>query len=125
MSTRGRAATAALLIIVPVLFNVFFFLLQSTFGYPDILREPADDVLRQFAAGGTNLIVIWYVFALTPALFIPAAILLRHAFPRDTALLALATPFAIIAGVAQVLGLLLSRLLRNAGTTSVSPEPID
>jgi hypothetical protein len=106
MTARSRSITAALLIVVPVLFNVFFFLLQSTFGYPDILREPAAEILTQFAAGGTSLIAIWYVFALTPALFIPAAILLRRAFPRDTALLALATPFAIVAGVAQVLGLL-------------------
>ncbi|MDQ2655167.1 MAG: DUF4386 domain-containing protein [Chloroflexota bacterium] len=106
MTTRSRAVTAALLIIVPVLFNVFFFLLQSTFGYPDILREPADSILRQFAAGGTSLLAIWYGFALTPALFIPAAVLLRRAFPGDSPLLALATPFAIVAGVAQVLGLL-------------------
>lgn len=106
MTTRSRTLTAALLILVPVLFNVFFFLLQSTFGYPDILREPADTILSQFAAGGTSLLVIWYGFALTPALFIPAAILLRRAFPGDSPLLALATPFAIVAGIAQVLGLL-------------------
>jgi len=106
MTTCSRSITAALLIVVPVLFNVFFFLLQSTFGYPDVLRAPADDILRQFAAGGTSLLAVWYVFALTPALFIPAAILLRRAFPRDNALLALATPFAIVAGMAQVLGLL-------------------
>ena len=106
MTTRIRAATAALLILVPVLFNVFFFLLQSTFGYPDILREPAADILRQFAAGGASLLAIWYGFALTPALFIPAAVLLRRAFPGDSPLLALATPLAIVAGVAQVLGLL-------------------
>lgn len=106
MTTRSRSLTAALLIIVPVLFNVFFFLLQSSFGYPDILREPADTILRQFAAGGTTLLAIWYGFALTPALFIPAAVLLRHAFPGDSPLLALATPFAVVAGMAQVLGLL-------------------
>jgi hypothetical protein len=106
MTTRSRAVTAAVLIIVPVLFNAFFFLLQSTFGYPDILREPADTILRQFAAGGTSLIAIWYGFALTPVLFIPAAVLLRRAFPGDSPLLALATPFAVVAGLAQVLGLL-------------------
>ena len=106
MTTRSRSLTALLLIIVPVLFNVFFFLLQSSFGYPDILREPADTILRQFAAGGTSLLAIWYGFALTPALFIPAAVLLRRAFPGDSPLLSLATPFAVVAGMAQVLGLL-------------------
>ncbi|MFN8663230.1 MAG: DUF4386 domain-containing protein [Thermomicrobiales bacterium] len=106
MTTRSRTLTAALLILVPVLFNVFFFLLQSTFGYPDILREPADVILHQFASGGTALLAIWYGFALTPVLFIPAAVLLRRAFPTDLPLLALATPFAVVAGMAQVLGLL-------------------
>ncbi|MFN8678581.1 MAG: DUF4386 domain-containing protein [Thermomicrobiales bacterium] len=106
MTTRSRTLTAALLILVPVLFNVFFFLLQSSFGYPDILREPAPDILSRFAAGGTSLLAIWYGFALTPALFIPAAVLLRRAFPGESPLLALATPFAIVAGIAQVLGLL-------------------
>jgi hypothetical protein len=105
VTNRVRLLTASLVIIVPILFNLFFFLLQSTFDYPDILRQPAAEILSRFAAGGSSLIAIWYGFALTPALFIPAAILLRRAFPAASPLLALATPFAVVAGLVQMLGL--------------------
>ena len=74
---RTRLITAGLLIAMPILFNLFFGLLQARFDYPDILRRPPDEVLRRFAAGGPGLIALWYGFALTPALFLPAAVLLR------------------------------------------------
>ena len=106
MSQAARRATAVLLIVVPILFNIGFFLLQTSFEYPDILRQPPDDILRRFQAGGPSLIATWYLFALSPALFIPAAVLLGRAFPRQSTWLVLATPFAVIAGFAQVLGLL-------------------
>ena len=104
---RTRLVTAGLLIAMPVLFNLFFALLQARFEYPDILRRPPDEVLRRFAAGGTGLVALWYGFALTPALFLPAAVLLRRALGRDeAAYLALATPLAIAASLVQLLGLL-------------------
>ena len=104
---RTRVLTGALLIAVPVLFNVCFFALQAAFSYPDILRQPTDDILRRFAAGGPGLVATWYGFALVPALFLPAAVLLRRAFGPDAPpWLALATPFAIVASVVQLLGLL-------------------
>jgi hypothetical protein len=104
---RTRLTAAALLIAMPIVFNVFFALLQSAFEYPDILRRPPDEVLRRFAAGGERLILLWYGFALTPALFLPAAVLLRRALRRDeAAVLALATPLAIAASLVQLLGLL-------------------
>jgi hypothetical protein len=105
MSDRGRVLTASLLIAVPILFNLFFFLLQFSFDYPNILRQPLDEVLSRFAAGGTTLIAIWYGFAMVPALFIPVAILLRRAFPEASPLLDLANPFAVVAGLVQMLGL--------------------
>src|SRR5215212_3335505 len=106
MSNRTRVWTAGLLIAVPVLFMSFYGLLTVTFDYPGILREPAGDVLRRFAAGGPSLILLWYGFALTPALFIPTAILLRRAFPATTPLLDLAVPLGVLAGITQVLGLI-------------------
>jgi hypothetical protein len=105
VTDRSRILTGILLIAVPVLFNLFFFQLQSSFDYPSILRQPPDAVLTRFAAGGSSLIGLWYGFAMVPALFIPAAVLLRRAFPETTPLLDLATPFAIVAGVVQLLGL--------------------
>lgn len=106
MTNRTRVLTGTLLIAVPVLFMLFYVLLTMTFDYPGILREPAGEVLSRFAAGGPSLILLWYGFALTPALFIPAAILLRRVFPATTPLLDLATPLAVLAGLVQVLGLI-------------------
>jgi len=85
---------------------IFYGLLTMSFDYPGILREPAGEVLRRFAAGGPSLVLLWYGFALTPALFIPAAILLRRAFPATTPLLDLAVPLGVLAGFTQVLGLI-------------------
>ena len=105
MTDRVRVLTGILLIAVPVLFNLFFFQLQSSFAYPDILRQPPEEILTRFAAGGSALVALWYGFAMVPALFIPAAVLLRRVFPDNLPLLDLATPLAIVAGVVQLLGL--------------------
>ena len=102
-----RIKTAAVLIALPVLFTLFYTLLQVTFDYPSILRQPAPEVLRQFQAGGASLVAIWYGFALTPLLFLPAAVLLERTLRRgNPAGLFLATPLAIAATLVQVLGLL-------------------
>ena len=106
MTDRARMLTATLLIAVPVLFMLFYGLLTMTFDYPGILREPAGEILRRFAAGGPTLVLLWYGFAMTPALFIPTAILLRRAFPTTTPLLDLAVPLGVLAGVVQILGLI-------------------
>jgi hypothetical protein len=106
MTDRARMLTATLLIAVPVLFMLFYGLLTMTCDYPGILREPAGEILRRFAAGGPTLVLLWYGFAMTPALFIPAAILLRRAFPATTPLLDLAVPLGVLAGVVQVFGLI-------------------
>ena len=55
--------TGLLLILLPIAFNVLFFLLQRTFEYPDILRKPTDYILSRFNAGGKRLVLIWYSFA--------------------------------------------------------------
>jgi Domain of unknown function (DUF4386) len=106
MTHRTRVSTAGLLIAVPVLFMLFYGLLAMTFDYPGILREPAGEVLRRFAAGGPSLVLLWYGFALTPVLFIPAAILLRRAFTATTPFLDLAVPLGVLAGLTQVMGLI-------------------
>jgi hypothetical protein len=106
MTHRTRVSTAGLLIAVPVLFMLFYGLLAMTFDYPGILREPAGEVLRRFAAGGPTLVLVWYGFALTPVLFIPAAILLRRAFTATTPFLDLAVPLGVLAGLTQVMGLI-------------------
>jgi hypothetical protein len=76
------------------------------FAYPDILREPAGDVLRTFDEGGRELVAVWYAFMLTAVLFVPLAVLAHRILTRpDTPYLAVATAFGVVAGVVQFLGL--------------------
>jgi hypothetical protein len=104
--TRMRALTGVLLILIPIAFNAFFTMLSMTFSYPDILREDADTVLREFDAGGSGLIMTWYGFMLTAVLFVPLAVLVHRVLARrDTPYLAVATAFGVVAGVVQFLGL--------------------
>jgi hypothetical protein len=46
-----KYAAGALLIILPLAFNLFFFLLGRRFDYPNILRRPTEEVLSRFNAG--------------------------------------------------------------------------
>src|SRR5918997_1958379 len=97
-----RVLTGVLLVLTPIVFNVFFTLLSVTFEYPDILREPTGYVLRQFDAGGSGLVAIWYGFMLTAVLFVPLAILVHRALAReDTPYMAVAPAFGALAGVVQ------------------------
>jgi len=104
---RGvRELTGVLLILTPIVFNVFFTLLSVTFEYPDILREPTGYVLRHFDAGGSGLVAIWYGFMLTAVLFVPLVVLVHKVLAReDTPYMAVATAFGVVAGVVQFLGL--------------------
>jgi len=107
-STVTRRFAAALLILVPLAFTVCFTLLQQLFDYPTILRQPTEDILRKFAAGGPSLITVWYALTLTAVAFVPLAVLTHKIVaPSETPLLLwLATTFGVIAGVAQTLGFL-------------------
>jgi hypothetical protein len=99
--------TGALLILLPIAFNVIFFLLQRSFEYPDILRRPTEYILRQFNAGGRRLLIIWYSFAVTALLFIPMAILINEVLAQDNLpYMALATTVGVLAGLVQFLGLI-------------------
>jgi hypothetical protein len=99
--------TGALLIFLPIAFNVIFFLLQRTFEYPDILRKPTGYILSQFQEGGSRLILTWYSFALTGLLFIPMAVLVNQVFaPEQLPYMALAVTVGVLAGLVQFLGLI-------------------
>ena len=62
---------AILLIAVPIAFNLAFFELGRTFDYPNILREPADTILRRFAAGGTPLLLRWQALLVSALAMLP------------------------------------------------------
>ena len=99
--------TGLLLILLPIAFNVIFFLLQRTFEYPDILRKPTDYILGQFNAGGKRLILTWYCFAITTLIFVPIAILVHQVLAGDDLpYMVLATTVGVLAGIVQFLGLI-------------------
>ena len=101
----GRAA-GALLILLPLAFNAFFFLLARRFDYPDILRSPTEDILSRFQAGGVSLKLLWYGFMLTAVLLAPLAVLLGQVLARDdVAVVPTATVVGVLAAVVQFLGL--------------------
>jgi hypothetical protein len=99
--------TGLLLILVPITFNVTFFLLQRAFEYPDILRKPTDTVFRRFKEGGAPLRRIWYAFAFSAVLFTPVPVLVGHLFqPEVPWYLVVGTTLGVLAGAVQVLGLI-------------------
>jgi hypothetical protein len=102
-----RILTGALLIALPVAYNVLYALLARSFDYPDILRQPTAEILARFEAGGSRLILTWWGFAMSAVLLAPTAVLMSATFPDANAtVLALATAFGILAALVQFLGLI-------------------
>ncbi len=106
--------TGILLILLVILSNIPYNLLIQNFGYDDILREPVDVVLTKFHSGGTQLILTWFVFALTALLLIPASLLLHYVISLSPKLrdrhvppyMALVTLMGSLSGILQAIGLL-------------------
>ena len=70
----NRKLTAVLLIAAAVLANVAFTVLGMIFNYPDVLKEPVEDILAAFRATQTAVTVGFAVLALSAALMAPIAI---------------------------------------------------
>ena len=68
-------AAGALLVGLPIAFNLFFYLLGRFFDYPGILRSPVGTIPSRFQAGGPRLKLLWYGFMLTAVLLAPLAVL--------------------------------------------------
>jgi hypothetical protein len=99
--------TGLLLIVMPVAFNLFFFLLGRRFDYPNILRQPTGEILHRFQAGGTALKLTWHGFFLTAVAFVPLVILVGQVLAEeDLAVVPLATTFGVLAAAVQFLGLI-------------------
>lgn len=127
MTSKLPKITAAVLIFLGIYINIPFSILSAIFDYPNILRQPTEQVLTLFKAGGTPLIAAWYAFALAPLLMIFAAKLINQVIKDEHRhLLSVATTFGVLAGLAQVLGLIrwffVVPVLANAYTDSASSE---
>src|SRR4051794_24386111 len=123
----SETVTGAMLIGVPILFNVGFSLLAKRFDYPDILRRPTHVVLAHFRQGGPSLLVIWWVFALSAVLFAPLVVLLAGELgDADATVVALSVVVGVLASAVQFLGLirwpfLVPYLARGAPTAPPRP----
>ena len=105
--TSPRFVAGSLLAIVPVVFMAGFTGLQVTFGYPDILRRPAGEVLTRFAEGGADLHLYWYaMFASALALIAGSIAMGISLWERDRLIAGLSIGFGALAGLVQGLGLL-------------------
>ena len=125
MSTS--TAAAILLVGVPLAFNVAFGLLAARFDYPDILRRPTDEVLGRFRQGGSELVLLWWAFALSAVLLAPLVVLLSHSLDgADSTLLAVGATVGVLAAIVQFFGLirwpfLVPYLARVAAEPDASP----
>jgi hypothetical protein len=96
--------TAFLLIAAAVLANVGFTALGSIFNYPDVLDEPAGDVLVSFRAH-QGAVTAWFsVLALSAALLAPIAIGVRRL--SAARVMRIAVRVGVAAAAVQVVGLL-------------------
>ena len=100
-----EVAAGVFLIVAPLWFNATFALLGKRFEYPNILRRPANEILDRFRAGGSSLILLWWMFMLSGLLLIPAVVLLGQAL-GFTGIVPLAVTVGVLAGLVQMLGLL-------------------
>jgi hypothetical protein len=100
----NRKLTAALLVAAAVLTNVAFTALGTVFNYPDVLKEPVDDVLAAFRTSQTAVTGWFAVLALSAALFAPISVGVGRLSTRRA--MRLAVPVGIAAAVVQVVGLL-------------------
>jgi hypothetical protein len=90
-----------------VAFMVGATVLSMTFDWPDILREPADVVLPEFAAGGASLVWTWFAVAWTYAVLAVPILLLPTALARrDDAALRVATSVGAASVVLALIGFL-------------------
>jgi Domain of unknown function (DUF4386) len=100
-----EVAAGITLVVAPVWFNATFALLGKRFDYPDILRRPATEILDRFHAGGSSLILLWWMFVLSGLLLIPAVVLLGQGL-GFTGVVPVAVTIGVLAGLVQMVGLL-------------------
>lgn len=100
-----QLAAAAILVAVPVTFNLAYFELGRTFDYPSVLREPADLILRRFHAGGAGLILRWQALLSSATAMLLLVVLAAAALDAAPALTLGSIVVGGAAAIVQMLGL--------------------
>lgn len=105
MKTNSRTL-ALFLTLEAILVTVPFFILQSVFEFPDILRQPADYALKLFVQRESVIVPTYYFFLLSALFAIPLTIALVRFFASNeaaskgnSALLSLGTATAIFQAI--------------------------
>lgn len=93
------------LVTVPLIFNWAFASLAKQFEYPEILRQSTSKVLARFRAGGSKLVLTWWIFAMSALAFGLVAALLPIQLGVDFSLTALVATLGILSSLTQFLGL--------------------
>jgi len=96
--------TGLLLVLTAVLAGAAFTALGSTFNYPDVLDEPAAEVLASFRAHEGEVATWFSVLALSAALLGPIAVGVGRLSAARA--MRIAVPVGILAAVVQMVGLL-------------------
>ncbi|HKG66931.1 MAG TPA: DUF4386 family protein [Solirubrobacteraceae bacterium] len=99
-----RTRTAVLLILAAVLANLAFTALGSIFNYPDVLDEPAGEVLASFREHEGAVSAWFTVLALSAALLAPVAVGVGRL--SSSRAMRIAVRVGIAAAVVQVVGLM-------------------
>jgi hypothetical protein len=97
--------TGALLIAVPVAFNLAFVELGRAFDYPNILRREPDEILRRFAAGGSGLILRWQGLLVAALAMLPLVAFVAVALSAAAPLAVASVVIGSAAALVQALGL--------------------
>ncbi len=134
MSEKTFRKLAGMFFIVgAILVNIPYTLLIMNFDYPDILRQPTDEILTKFQAGGNSLIYTWLAFAWVGLPMLFGAIMLKRILEKENSpFLETATTIGVIGFIVQVVGLLrwvfvipvLARLFTDPTTDSVTKAAI-
>ena len=99
-----RGLVACLIVAAVVLANAAFIGLGSVFDYPDVLQEPAEEILTSFRADEGIIITFFILLALSAALLAPIALILGRQIPGDLGRWSVRV--GIAAAIVQVVGLL-------------------
>jgi Domain of unknown function (DUF4386) len=100
----NRRLTAVLIVVAVILANAAFIGLGSVFNYPDILQDPADEILAEFRADEGTIIALFITLSVSAALLAPIAVMLGRLAANERGRLSIQV--GIAAAVVQVIGLL-------------------